>query len=151
MQSSHREENRSTTPMIPIPEAFGIVTLALAVAGAAWLPAARADELKEGKAALAAGQLDEAQRLFEKAASQGRPKVAPGVGQVWLKRRQYDKAREAFELAQKMDPLLAVALLRARASGEASRASATPRSRSTRRRQSLDRKFRGRRWRWASA
>jgi tetratricopeptide (TPR) repeat protein len=29
------------------------------------------------------------------------------VGQVWLKRRQYEKAREAFETAQKMDPLLA--------------------------------------------
>jgi tetratricopeptide (TPR) repeat protein len=85
----------------------GIVTLALAVAGASWLPAARADDLKEGKAALQAGQLDEAQRLFEKAAGQGSAEGRSGVGQVWLKRRQYDKAREAFELAQKMDPLLA--------------------------------------------
>jgi tetratricopeptide (TPR) repeat protein len=93
--------------MIRFPKRFGIVTLALAVAGAAWLPAARADELKEGKAALAAGQLDEAQRLFEKAASQGSAEGRSGVGQVWLKRRQYDKALEAFELAQKMDPLLA--------------------------------------------
>ena len=93
--------------MIRFATRFGIVTLALAVAGAAWLPAARADELKDGKAALAAGQLDEAQRLFEKAASQGSAEGRSGVGQVWLKRRQYDKAREAFELAQKMDPLLA--------------------------------------------
>jgi tetratricopeptide (TPR) repeat protein len=93
--------------MIRFPKRFGIVTLALAVAGAAWLPAARADELKEGKAALAAGQLDEAQRLFEKAASQGSAEGRSGVGQVWLKRRQFDKALEAFELAQKMDPLLA--------------------------------------------
>jgi tetratricopeptide (TPR) repeat protein len=88
----------------------GSLSLALALTGAAWLgPAreARADELKDARAALAAGQYDDALRLFEKAASQGVAEGRSGVGQVWLKRRQYDKAREAFETAQKMDPLLA--------------------------------------------
>jgi tetratricopeptide (TPR) repeat protein len=88
----------------------GSLTLALAVACAAWLttaPEARADELKDGKAALQAGKLDDALRLFEKAASQGSAEGRAGVGQVWLRRRQYDKAHEAFEIAQKMDPLLA--------------------------------------------
>jgi hypothetical protein len=45
----------------------GSLALALAVTCAAWLPAARearADELKDGKAALQAGQLDDAMRLF---------------------------------------------------------------------------------------
>jgi tetratricopeptide (TPR) repeat protein len=85
----------------------GILTLALVLSATTLLPKARADELKDGKAALQAGQLDDAQRLFEKAASQGSAEGRSGVGQVYLKRRQYEKAREAFELAQKMDPLLA--------------------------------------------
>ena len=88
----------------------GTRILALAVALASWLVGsapAQADELKDGKAALQAGQLDEALRLFEKAAGQGSAEGRAGVGQVWLRRRQYDKARDAFELAQKMDPLLA--------------------------------------------
>jgi tetratricopeptide (TPR) repeat protein len=88
----------------------GSLTLALALIGCTWIAAARevrADELKDAKAALQAGQLDDALRLFEKSASQGSAEGRAGVGQVWLKRRQYDKAREAFETAQKMDPLLA--------------------------------------------
>jgi tetratricopeptide (TPR) repeat protein len=84
-----------------------ILVVALAVPLAPWLPAAHADDLKDGKAALAAGQLDEALRLFEKAAGQGSAEGRAGVGQVWLRRRQFDKAQEAFELSQKMDPLLA--------------------------------------------
>jgi tetratricopeptide (TPR) repeat protein len=93
--------------MTHFPKTCGILTLALVLSAATSLPKARADELKDGKAALQAGQLDDAQRLFEKAASQGSAEGRSGVGQVYLKRRQYEKAREAFELAQKMDPLLA--------------------------------------------
>ena len=70
---------------------------------------ARADELKDGKAALAAGQYDNAIRLFEKAASQGYAEGRAGVGQVWLRRRNYDKAMENFQLAARMDGNLALA------------------------------------------
>src|SRR5438093_2159415 len=68
----------------------------------------RADDLKDGKQALQAGRLDGALKSFEKAASQGYAEGRAGVGLVWLKRRQYAKAKEAFELAQKMDPNLAL-------------------------------------------
>jgi len=88
----------------------GTLALALALIGACSLVptrAGRADELKDGRAALQAGNLDAALRLFEKAASQGSAEGRAGVGQVWLRRRQYASALEAFELAQKMDPLLA--------------------------------------------
>jgi tetratricopeptide (TPR) repeat protein len=68
-----------------------------------------ADELKDGRAALQAGRYDDALRLFEKAAGQGSAEGRAGVGQVWLRRRQYAKAMEAFQLAQKMDPNLALA------------------------------------------
>ena len=60
--------------MIPFQKTCGILILALGVAGALGLATpreARADELKDGRAALQAGQLDDALRLFEKAASQG--------------------------------------------------------------------------------
>jgi len=67
-----------------------------------------ADELKDGRAALQTGRLDEALQLFEKAASQGNAEGRAGVGQVWLKRRAYDKAIEQFKVAQKMDPNLAL-------------------------------------------
>lgn len=95
--------------MIHSRKTFLVSTLAavLALAGSPWLPAARADDLKDGKAALAAGQLDEALRMFERAAGQGSAEGRAGVGQVWLRRRQFEKAQEAFEIAQKMDPLLA--------------------------------------------
>lgn len=78
--------------------------LALAI-----VPASYADDLKDGRAALQAGRLDEAQRLFEKAASQGLAEGRAGVGQVWLKRHQWAKAMEAFQTAQKMDGNLALA------------------------------------------
>jgi tetratricopeptide (TPR) repeat protein len=68
----------------------------------------RADDLKDGQRALQEGRFDAAIHAFEKAASQGYGAGRAGVGQVWLKRRQYDKAREQFVLAQKMDPILAV-------------------------------------------
>jgi tetratricopeptide (TPR) repeat protein len=70
---------------------------------------ARADELKDGKAALVAGHYDEAIRLFEKAASQGYAEGRAGVGQVWLRRRNYEKALENFQLAARMDGNLALA------------------------------------------
>jgi superkiller protein 3 len=68
-----------------------------------------ADDVKDGRTALQGGRLDEALRSFEKAASQGSATGRVGVGQVWLRRRQLDKAMEAFQLAQRMDPSLAAA------------------------------------------
>jgi superkiller protein 3 len=87
----------------------GILMLAAGLGALSLAPAreARADELKDAKAAFQAGQLDDALKLFQKAASQGSAEGQAGVGQVYLSRRQYEKAREAFETAQKMDPLLA--------------------------------------------
>ncbi len=82
------------------------VLAALAVALS--VPAASADELKDGRAALAAGKYDDAVRLFEKASSQGYAEGRAGVGQVWLRRRNYEKALEAFQLAQRMDGNLAL-------------------------------------------
>jgi tetratricopeptide (TPR) repeat protein len=73
------------------------------------VPAASADELKEGRAALAGGKLDEAIRQYEKAAGQGYAEGRAGVGQVWLRRRNYEKAKENFELALRMDANLALA------------------------------------------
>ncbi|MEO5617966.1 MAG: tetratricopeptide repeat protein [Candidatus Eisenbacteria bacterium] len=68
---------------------------------------AGADDLKDARAALQAGRLDEAQGLFERTAGQGSVEGRIGVGQVLLKRRQYPKASEAFQQAQKMDPSVA--------------------------------------------
>ena len=67
----------------------------------------RADDLKDGRAALAAGQYDQALALFEKVANTGNAEGRVGIGQVWLRRRQFSKATEAFETAQKMDGNLA--------------------------------------------
>lgn len=69
----------------------------------------RADELRDGRAALQAGQLDVALRLYEQAATQGSAEGRAGVGLVWLKRHNLANAREAFELAEKMDNQLAMA------------------------------------------
>lgn len=76
---------------------------------AAGVPVARADDLKDARAALAAGQVDQAMRLFERVASQGFAEGRAGVGQVHLRRREYAKAKAAFEQAQKMDANLAQA------------------------------------------
>ena len=70
---------------------------------------AGADDLKDGRAALQTGRLDDAMRSFEKAANQGLAEGRAGVGQVWLKRHQWTKAMEAFQTAQKMDGNLALA------------------------------------------
>jgi tetratricopeptide (TPR) repeat protein len=69
----------------------------------------RADELRDGRAALQAGRLDDALRLYELAAAQGHAEGRAGVGLVWLKRHHLVNAREAFELAEKMNNRLAVA------------------------------------------
>jgi tetratricopeptide (TPR) repeat protein len=83
---------------------------ALALATLSLSPAAsRADDLKDARGALAAGQLEQATQLFEKAAAQGYAEGRGGVGQVWLRRRDYDKALEQFQLAERMDPTLALA------------------------------------------
>ncbi|MGH7741400.1 MAG: tetratricopeptide repeat protein, partial [Candidatus Eiseniibacteriota bacterium] len=76
----------------------------------ALLPASQAfaDDLRDGRAALQAGDLDHALGSFEKAASQGLAEGRAGVGQVWLRRYQYGKALDAFRTAQKMDPTLAM-------------------------------------------
>src|SRR5262245_1087676 len=84
--------------------ARGLVAAALAGALAG---SVRADDLKDGKVALQAGRLEDALKSFERAAGQGYGAGRAGVGQVWLRRRQYDKAREQFEQAQKMEPSLA--------------------------------------------
>ena len=70
---------------------------------------ALADDLKDARNALAAGQLEQAVTLFEKAAAQGYAEGRAGVGQVWLRRRNYEKALEQFQLAQRMDANLALA------------------------------------------
>jgi tetratricopeptide (TPR) repeat protein len=69
----------------------------------------RADELRDGRAALQAGRLDDALRLFEQVAVQGSAEGRAGVGLVWLKRHNLVNANEAFELAEKMDNQLAMA------------------------------------------
>jgi tetratricopeptide (TPR) repeat protein len=87
-----------------------LVAVTLATVVATSLPlAVCADDLKDGRTFLQAGKYDQAIQSFEKAASQGYAAGRAGVGQVWLRRRQLDKANEQFLLAQKMDPNLALA------------------------------------------
>ncbi len=71
--------------------------------------AARADDLKDARAALADGELDKAQALFERVASQGFAEGRAGVGLVWLRKHDLERARVAFEAAQKLDGNLALA------------------------------------------
>ena len=100
-----------TTPIRPpFAKSSGPRAMVAAVLAAVLLvpAAARADELKDARAALAAGRLDEAQQLFEKAASQGSAEGRAGVGQVMLRRRRFPQALEQFQTAQKMDPNLAL-------------------------------------------
>ncbi|HYM82435.1 MAG TPA: tetratricopeptide repeat protein [Candidatus Limnocylindria bacterium] len=85
---------------------LGVTLAAVLVFGP---PVALGDDLKDGRTALQAGRLDDAVRSFEKAAAQGSAAGRAGVGQVWLRRRQLDKAMEAFQIAQRMDPQLAQA------------------------------------------
>lgn len=84
-------------------------TAAVLAVACAFVAPARADDLKDGKNALAANQLDKALASFEKAAQQGLAEGRAGVGQVHLRRRQYPQALAAFQTAQKMDGNLALA------------------------------------------
>lgn len=88
---------------------LGVTLVGLASCAGVVVPrVACADDLKDGQRALQEGRLDDAVKAFEKSASQGYAAGRAGVGQVWLRRRQYERAREQFELAQKMDPNLAL-------------------------------------------
>jgi len=89
---------------LPVPWTAALLLASLAVAAPVW-----GDDLKDGKAALAANQLDKALASFEKAAQQGLAEGRAGVGQVHLRRRQYGPALTAFQTAQKMDGNLALA------------------------------------------
>ena len=91
------------------PRATLVALVVAAVAVTSLSLPAHADDLKDGKAFLQAGKYDEAIQSFEKAANQGYAAGRAGVGQVWLRRHQLDKAKEQFLLAQKMDPNLALA------------------------------------------
>uniref|UniRef100_A0A832I1R4 Tetratricopeptide repeat protein n=1 Tax=Eiseniibacteriota bacterium TaxID=2212470 RepID=A0A832I1R4_UNCEI len=94
-------------PMSATPRVRPILWAAALLATLA-VPAA-AQSVKEARAALEQGRLDEAMQLFERAAQDGSAEGRAGVGQVWLRRRQLARAQEAFETAQKMDPMLAAA------------------------------------------
>src|SRR5437762_5546088 len=98
---------KNTTPRSLARSAALLVLSLAALAGAPGL--GRADDLKDGRSALAAGQLDQATQYFEKAAAQGYAEGRAGVGQVWLRRRNYEKALEQFQLALRMDANLALA------------------------------------------
>ena len=91
--------------MLDTPWIRGSAALVLCATMALTVGVARADDLKDGRAALQAGHYDEALKAFESAAKQGVAAGRAGVGQVWLRRRQYDKALDAFKTAQKMAQL----------------------------------------------
>src|SRR4029077_6370853 len=92
--AEHSFPRRFTTPTMNAPARIRMrvaaTLLAVGLAVAALAPA-RADDLKDGRAALAAGKLDAAAASFEKAASQGYAEGRTGVGQVYLRRRNYAK------------------------------------------------------------
>ena len=95
--------NRELLPAVRIRRSLLAAVLLVACA----FPA-HADDLKDGRAALAAGHYDQAIAAFERAAQQGSAEGRGGVGLVWLKRHDDVKAREAFETSQKMDGNLAL-------------------------------------------
>src|SRR5262249_4219296 len=98
MTTAHRTLRRTTA----------LLGLSLALLSSA--PAlGRADDLKDARSALAGGQLDQAAAQFEKAAAQGYAEGRAGVGQGWLRRHNYEKALEQFQLALRMDGNLALA------------------------------------------
>ena len=94
--NTHHRDSMARWFLIVIVAAFGLAPRLL-----------HADDLKDARAALQAGQYDRALNLFEKVANTGNADGRVGVGQVWLRRRQFPKAVEAFETAQKMDGNLA--------------------------------------------
>ena len=96
--SRNREARRAVVPMLLVLALFAASPLS-----------ARADDLKDARTALAAGQLDQALELFNRVSSQGFAEGSVGAGQVYLRKRDFGKAQEAFEKAQKMDANLATA------------------------------------------
>jgi len=86
-----------------------LVTLAALVVATSFAGPARADDLKDARTAYAAGDYDRAVAAYEKAAAQGYAEGRAGIGMVHLRRRQYDRAQEQFEMAQRMDGNLAMA------------------------------------------
>jgi tetratricopeptide (TPR) repeat protein len=85
----------------------GVVALVV-IAASALAASVRADDLKDGRAALQENRFEDAVRSFEKAATQGFAEGRAGVGQVRLKQRRFAEAMTAFQQAQKMDPNLAL-------------------------------------------
>ena len=85
----------------------GWFLLAIVMSALAIGAPARADDLKDARAALQAGRLDQATVLFQKLATQGQIEGRIGLGQVLLRQRQYAKAQEQFQLAQRQDPTVA--------------------------------------------
>jgi tetratricopeptide (TPR) repeat protein len=69
--------------------------------------AALADDLKDGRRFLDAGQLDQAYAAFEKAAGQGKAEGTVGKGDVRLKQGRFEEALAAYKAAQQMDGSLA--------------------------------------------
>jgi len=88
---------------------LALFSILLGVTLAAMPRSVVADDVRDGRTALQAGRYDDAIHAFERAAQQGLAAGRAGVGQVWLRRRQFEKAMEAFQLAQKMDVTLALA------------------------------------------
>jgi tetratricopeptide (TPR) repeat protein len=68
-----------------------------------------ADDLKDGRRFFDARQWDKAYASFEKAAGQGKAEGHVGMGDVHLRRGQYDEALAAYKTAQQVDGALASA------------------------------------------
>jgi tetratricopeptide (TPR) repeat protein len=84
-----------------------VAVLAMILGGLVLGTPAGADDVKDGKNALAAGRYDEAAAAFTRASGQGLIDGRIGMGQVLLRRRQFAKAQEQFQFAQKMDATVA--------------------------------------------
>lgn len=69
---------------------------------------AYADSVREGDRALKAGRLEDAMRSYDQAARAGDASGHAGVGRVWLRRGQYEKAMGAFRRALELNPDLAL-------------------------------------------
>lgn len=70
---------------------------------------AGADDLKDGRRMMDAGQWDRAYAAFEKAAGQGKAEGQVGMGDVRLRQGRYDEALSAYKAAQQLDGALASA------------------------------------------
>lgn len=106
-----RRSAQATMKPIPLSRTGSFTRLASQVllALALVVPVA-ADDVKDGRAALQSGRYDEALKFFERAAGQGLAAGRAGVGQVWLRRQDFEKAMDAFQTSQKMDATFALAV-----------------------------------------